>query len=225
MLNYKSISWLQGSFNIHLIALCCISFVVVSAFLLFDLDERFYPKQTQHAASIDYSEANQTIIPEPVLQTEISNKESIPKPAPKQVSPRIQNEPKSRLIELESRQFTLNLSGEAYVAGMLKDANLILKLEPIKGTELQNFKVIESRLILDGTGVPITGISAELDQRMITLEFTGNNVGKFSISGTLDEPILDDANNKQNVVIQDQDFYLLKREMPYRLDLIGTLSS
>jgi hypothetical protein len=90
---------------------------------------------------------------------------------------------------------------------------------------LQNFKVIESRLILDGTGVPITGIFAQIDQRMITLDFTANNVGKFSILGALDESILGDSNDKQNVVIQDQDFYLLKKEVPYRLNLIGTLAS
>lgn len=205
--------------------MCCIAFVTVSAFLLFDLDEKFYPPSTIHAASIDYDEANQTIIPESTIQTKTITQEPIAKPAPKQVQARVQNEPKSRLLELESKQFTLNLRGEAYVAGMLKDTNLILKLEPVKGTSLQNFKIIDSRLILDGAGVPITGIFAEIDQKMITLDFNANNVGKFSIFGTLDESILDDANDKQNVVLEDQDFYLLKKEMPYRLNLVGTMIS
>jgi hypothetical protein len=200
--------------------------VIVSAFLLFDLDEKFYPKPTIHAASIDYAEApNQTITLEPVMFAEPVSQEPIaPKSAPKQIQ-RVQSEPKSRLIELESKQFALNLSGEAHVTGMLKGANLILKLEPVKGTGLQDFKIVESRLILDGTGVPVTGISAKIEQTKITLDFTANNVGKFSISGILDETMLDDANNKQNVVLQDQDFYLLKKEMPYRLNLIGTLAS
>jgi hypothetical protein len=199
---------------------------MVSAFMLFDLDERFYPQSTIHAASIDYTEApNQTITPEFVISAEPVNEEPIaPKSAPKQVQ-RVQSEPKSRLIELESKQFTMNLNGEAHVAGMLKDANLILKLEPIKGTGLQDFQIVESRLILDGAGVPITGISAKIEQTKITLDFTANNVGKFSMSGILDEIILDDTNDKQNVILEDQDFYLLKKEMPYRLNLIGTLAS
>jgi hypothetical protein len=198
----------------------------VSAFLLFDLDEKFYPRPTMHAASIDYTEApNQTISPEPVISAEPVNQEPIaPKSTPKQVQ-RVQSEPKSRLIELESEQFTLNLSGEAHVAGMLKGANLILKLEPVKDTDLQDFRIVESRLILDGAGVPITGVFAKIEQTKIRLDFTANNVGKFSISGILDETILDDTNNKQNVVLEDQDFYLLKKEMPYRLNLIGTLAS
>ncbi len=199
----------------------------MSAFLLLDLDERFYQQPRGHASSIDYIETpNQTLVPEPIVSTEIIFQEStVQKSAPKQVQARVQNEPKSRLFEMESKQFTLNLSGKAHVIGMIKDANLVLKLEPVRGTDLQDFRITESRLILDGTGVPITGISAKIDRTKITLDFTANNVGKFSISGILDESMLDDTNNKQNVVIQDQDFYLLKKEMPYRLNLIGTLAS
>lgn len=198
----------------------------MSAFVLFDLDEKFYPTKTGHAANIDYVEApNKTMVPEYVMPETVYQEPIAPKPAPKQVQARVQDEPKSRLAELESKQFTLNLSGEAYVTGMLKAANLVLKLEPVKGTNLQDFRVIESRLILDGVGVPITGISAKIDRTKITLDFTANNVGRFSISGILDGTILDDANDKQNVVLEDQDFYLIKKELPYRLNLIGTMTS
>jgi hypothetical protein len=210
-----------------LIALCSIAFVVVSAFLIFELDEKFYPKPTEHAASIDYTETpNQTIIPEPITEPALAiepsptMQKSMPNPAPK-----AQVAPKSRLVELEQKQFQLNLSGEAFVSGMLKKANLLLKLEPIPGTGLKQFKVVESRLILDGTGVAIVSTGATINDTILTLDFTANNVGLFSISGTLDNNILDDANNKQTVTIHDQNFYLVKKEMPYRLNLVGTLSN
>lgn len=210
-----------------MIALCSIAFVVVAAFLLFDLDDKFYPKSTEHAASIDYIETpNKTLIPEPsdesVLAMESPN--TLQKPASKS-APKAQVEPKSRLSELEGKQFQLNLSGEAFVSGMLKETNLILKLEPIQGTSLKQFKVVESRLILDGAGVAIVSTGATIDDTAMTLDFTANNIGPFSISGTLDENILDDANSRQTVTIQDQNFYLVKKEMPYRLNLIGTLSN
>ncbi len=199
----------------------------MSAFLIFDLDEKFYPKPTGHAASIDYTETpNPTMIHESVAESSLALEPTptIQKSMPKSV-PKIQIEPKSRLAELEQKQFQLNLSGEAFVSGMLKKANLLLKLEPIQGTGLKQFKVVESRLILDGTGVAIVSTGATINDTVLTLDFTANNVGPFSISVTLDNNILDDANNKQTVTMKDQNFYLVKKEMPYRLNLMGTLSS
>lgn len=207
-----------------MIAVCCIAFVVVSAFLVFDLDSKFYPISKQHAASIDYTETpNQTLIPEsiPVVSESHIQKKS----TPKQSIPRVQSEPKSRLLELESKQFQLTLSGDAYVSGMVKKANLALKIAPIRGTNLEQFQIIESRMILDNSGVSITGTGAKIQGRIITLDFTAKNIGAFSISGIMDESILDDANNKQSVILEDQDFYLVKKETPYRLNLIGTLSN
>lgn len=199
----------------------------MSALLIFELDEKFYPKPTEHAASIDYTETpNPIIIPEPITESALAMEpaptiqKSMPTPAPK-----VQVAPKSRLAELEQKQFQLNMSGEAFVSGMLKKANLLLKLEPIQGTGLKQFKVVESRLILDGTGVAITSTGATINDTILTLDFTANNVGTFSISGTLDNDVLDDANNKQTVTMKDQNFYLVKKEIPYRLNLVGTLSN
>lgn len=211
-----------------MIAVCCIAFVIVAAFLVFDLDSKFYPAPKQHAASIDYTETpNQTLIPESIPESVpvVSESHIQEKPTPKQSIPRVQSEPKSRLLELESKQFLLNLSGDAYVSGMVKKANLILKLAPIRGTNLEQFQIIESRIILDNSGVSVTGTGAKIQGQIITLDFVAQKVGAFSISGIMDESILDDANNKQSVILEDQDFYLVKKETPYRLNLIGTLSS
>ena len=211
-----------------MIAICCIAFVIVSAFLVFDLDSKFYPTSKQHAASIDYIETpNQTLIPESIPEPipVVSKSHIQEKSTPKQSIPRVQSEHKSRLLELESKQFQLNLSGDAYVSGMVKKANLTLKLAPIRGTNLEQFQIIDSRMILDNSGVSVTGTGAKIQGRIITLDFTAKNIGTFSISGIMDESILDDANNKQSIILEDQDFYLVKKETPYRLNLIGTLSS
>lgn len=199
----------------------------MSAFLIFDLDDKFYPRPREHAASMDYTEApNQTLVPvvEPTIESApvISEKQVQQAPTP-QV--RLQNEPKSRLFELEQKQFQINLSGDAYVSGMVKKASLTIKMTPIKGTNLQKFQIVESRMILDNSGVSITGTGVQIIGQKITMDFTANNVGAFSISGILDSAILEDANNKQNVILEDQNFYLVKKETPYRLNLIGTLTS
>lgn len=195
---------------------------MAAAFLIFDLDSKFYPTPKPHASTIDYSEATKTIIQEPVeitpLQTTI-----IPKKADLPV--RAQNEPKSRLNELENKEFSLNLSGDAYVSGMVKKTTLTLKMQPIKGTNLQEFKIVDSRLVLDSSGVSISGTTLQIIQKDIVIEFVSDKFGKFIIRATLDEPILSDTNNKQGVSVVDQNFYLINKETPYRLNLVGTMSS
>lgn len=212
---------MQGSFNVHLIGLTCVVFVVATAFLIFDLDSKFYPAPKSHASTIDYSETTKTIIPEP---TETVSPQTVtPKKA--ELPARIQNEPKSRLNDLENKEFSLNLSGDAYVSGMVKKTTLTLKLQPIKGTGLQEFEILDSRLVLDSSGVSISGTALQIDEQDIAIEFISDTFGKFVIRATLDEPVLSDTNNKQSVLVKDQKFYLINKETPYRLNLIGTLSN
>lgn len=213
---------MQGSFNVHLIGLTCVVFVAAAAFLIFDLDSKFYPTPTSHASTIDYSETTKTIIQEP---TEIIPQQT-PTITPKkaELPARIQNEPKPRLNDLENKEFSLNLSGDAYASGMVKKTTLILKLQPIKGTNLQEFKILDSRLVLDSSGVSISGTTLQISQKDIAIEFVSDKSDKFIIRATLDEPILSDTNNKQGVSVKDQNFYLINKEVPYRLNLVGTLS-
>lgn len=214
---------MQGSFNVHLIGLTCVVFVAAAAFLIFDLDSKFYPTPTSHASTIDYSETTKTIIQEP---TEIIPQQT-PTITPKkaELPARIQNEPKPRLNDLENKEFLLNLSGDAHMSGMIKKATLTLKLQPIKGTNMQEFKILDSRLVLDSSGISISGTSLKINEKDIAIEFISDTFGKFVIQATLDEPILSDTNNKQSVSVKDQNFYLINKDMPYRLNLIGTLSS
>lgn len=207
----------------HLIGLSCVVFVAAAAFLIFDLDSKFYPVPKQHVSTIGYDETTKTIIPEPV---EIILPQTIPvAPKKAELPVRVQNEPKSRLNELENKEFLLNLSGDAHVSGMVKKTTITLKLQPIKGTNLQEFKILDSRLVLDSSGVSISGTTLKIDEKNITIEFVSDTFGKFVIRATLDESILSDTNNKQSVLVEDQNFYLINKETPYRLNLIGNLSS
>ncbi|MGQ0605460.1 MAG: hypothetical protein ACT4OD_00690 [Candidatus Nitrosotenuis sp.] len=220
---------MQGSFNTHLIGLSCIVFVVVAAFLIFDLQEKFYPVLKPYTVTIDYTETKKTMIAEPKELAEVSLQNTVLMPLQKQVfkSVRAENEPKSRLSELENKEFSLYLGGDAYlgISGVAKKANLALNLVPIKGTNLEQFQVLDSRLLLDNSGVSISGTGVEIEDRNVTLKFVSDTVGEFVIRATLDESILDDTNNKQSVFLEDQNFYLIKKEMPYRINMFGTLSS
>lgn len=207
----------------HLIGLSCVVFVAAAAFLIFDLDSKFYPVPKQHVSTIGYDETTKTIIPEPA---EITLPQTIPiAPKKAELSVRVQNEPKSRLNDLENKEFSLNLSGDAHVSGMVKKTTITLKLQPIKGTNLQEFKILDSRLVLDSSGVSISGTTLKIDEKNITIEFVSDTFDKFIIRATLDESILSDTNNKQSVLVEDQNFYLINKETPYRLNLIGNLSS
>ena len=208
-----------------MIAICSISFVVVAAFLLFDLDDKFSPMSaSQYSANIDYTETpNQTIThePEPKLETA----KTIPKAEPaKPIIPKIPSQ-KPALDDLESKQFVLDLSGDARpgLSNMAKKASLTLKMLPVKGTNLKEFSIVESRLLIDGSSAPVSGIGAKLDDKTMTVDFAADKTKKFTVTITLDEKILDDKNNKQNAVLQDQDFYLMNKGTPYKVNLTGTL--
>ena len=206
-------------------------FVVAAAFLIFNLDDKIYPHHTGgYASSANYSdEPNHVLVAEPTPMPAPAQKQ-IPiqevKPIPKQTV-RISDAPKSRLPELEEKAFSLDISGDAHlgVSSITKQASLSLNLIPIKGTKLQEFEISDARLLLDGSAMPIIGTGAHIDGAKISLDFLSESIGKFSISGTLDVPILDDTNDKQSITIDDQNFYLAKKDVPYRLQMSGTLSS
>lgn len=75
------------------------------------------------------------------------------------------------------------------------------------------------------SGVSISGTTLQIIQKDIVIEFVSDKFGKFIIRATLDEPILSDTNNKQGVSVVDQNFYLINKETPYRLNLVGTMST
>lgn len=217
-----------------MIALSCLAFVVAAAFLIFDLDEKLYPNSdNQYAATIDYTETpNHTIIEEPTpmissIEPPVTQKQTIETKHSQKITSRTESEPKSRLFELENKKFSLDASGDAYLgtSGVSKKASLTLKLIPIKGTVLQEFQISDARLFLDGSGIGIVGVGAKTDNTKLTLEFLSETIGKFTIDVTLDEKLLDDTNNKQSILIEDQKFYLVNKEMPYRLQMSGTLGS
>lgn len=221
---------MQG-FNSHLIGISCIIVVLTASFWVFNLGEKFFPVTIkQEIQSVELQTEKQQVIedtPMPEASADSTQVQiEIPKQRKELVRPEI-NQEEIRLDELEKKEFSLELHGTARLGttSISKDAALIIKLSPISGTNLQIFEIVDARLLLDSSAISIKSISATIQGKDVVLTFVSENVASFEIKATLDEQILADKNNKQNVVLQDQLFYLIKKETPYRLDMSGTLSS
>lgn len=127
---------------------------------------------------------------------------------------------------LEKREFQLNLSGTYYTGSpnTSKPASLAMKIHPIQGTNLENFEVIEAKIMFDNSRISIENPSISIKGNDVLMTFT-SAVGSFVIKGTLDESVLSDKNNKQTMVIQNQLFYLAQKDIPYHIDMAGFLSN
>jgi len=135
--------------------------------------------------------------------------------------------PVSRLESLEKREFHLSVSGTYYAGSpsASKPASLEMKIRPTLGTNLENFEVIEAKMMFNNSGIPIAHPSITITGNDVFLTFVSDTVGSFVIRGTLDESILSDKNDKQTIVIDDQLFYLAQKDMPYHIDMTGIVSS
>lgn len=205
--------------------------MLTASFWVFNLGEKFFPVTIkQEIQSVELQTEKQQVIedtPMPEASADSTQVQiEIPKQRKELVRPEI-NQEEIRLDELEKKEFSLELHGTARLGttSISKDAALIIKLSPISGTNLQIFEIVDARLLLDSSAISIKSISATIQGKDVVLTFVSENVASFEIKATLDEQILADKNNKQNVVLQDQLFYLIKKETPYRLDMSGTLSS
>ncbi|MGQ0771796.1 MAG: hypothetical protein ACT4NT_03375 [Nitrososphaerota archaeon] len=204
--------------------------MLTASFWVFNLGEKFFPVTKQEISSVEFQMGKQQVIedtPMPEASADSTQAQiQIPKQHKEPIRPAINRE-ETRLDELEKKEFSLELHGTARLAttSISKDAALTVKLSPVLGTNLQSFEIVDARLLLDSSAVSIKSISATIHGRDVVMTFVSENVASFEIKATLDESILVDKNNKQNVVLQDQLFYLIKKETPYRLDMGGTLSS
>jgi hypothetical protein len=136
-------------------------------------------------------------------------------------------ESKSRLAELESKEFRLDLRGTALLGSshISKDVSMTLKMRPVPGSNLEAFSVYDAKLVLASTAIDMKNVRAEVTGQKMSLTVVSDSVGTFVIVVNLDEPILTDNNNRQNVSAENQLFYLVNKDLPYKLNLGGTLSS
>ena len=201
------------------------------AFWGFGLAEKIMP-QEKISQIIDVPSNNQTasITKNPVFSSASADVESkdTPKPVSEKKPSKIEKtRPVSNLELLEKREFQLTLSG-IYYAGApsaSKPAYLEMKLRPISGSNLENFEVIEAKMTFDNLRIPIENLSVSIRGNDALMTFTSDAVSTFVIKGTLDEPVLSDKNNRQTLVIQNQLFYLAQKDVPYHIDMTGTLSN
>lgn len=152
-----------------------------------------------------------------------------PKPSSEKKPSKMENaaKPVSNLDLLEKKEFQLSLSG-IYYAGSpsaSKPAYLTVRLHPVAGSNLESFEVIEAKMTFDNSRIPVKISSVSIKGTDVLITFASDAVGSFVVKGTLDDPVLSDTNSKQTIVIQNQLFYLAQKDVPYHIDLAGTLST
>lgn len=206
---------------------------LVSAFWLFDLEDKLFPHSvSQKTSNAEYAmpqqAAQKTTVEQPtavdVGQTQIPEKS----PAlEKKIRMQQSLEPASRLPELENNEFRLDLRGTAFLGNshISKDAAMTLKMKPVPGSNLEAFSVYDAKFVLAGTAIDMKNVRAEIFGQKLSLTVVSDSVGTFVIVANLDVPILADNNNRQNVTVENQLFYLVNKDLPYKIDLSGTLSS
>lgn len=151
------------------------------------------------------------------------------KPAPekKQAMVDATAKPASNLEVLEKKEFRISLSGTYYAGSpsASKPASLDVVARPVSGSSLENFEVVDAKMAFDSLRVFLKNPSLVIKGTQVTMTFTSDAVGPFVVKGTLDDAVLSDKNNKQALVIQNQVFYLEQKDIPYRVDMTGTVSS
>jgi hypothetical protein len=215
-----------------LIGVCSIIAVSIVAFWGFGLAEKIMPQEKipqiadiltdNHHASITKNQILSSVSADVESK---STSEMISEKKPSTIERTIK--PVPRLESLEKREFQLNLSGTYYAGSpsASKPARLEMKILPISGASLESFEVIEAKIMFDNSRIPFEPPSIAITGTDVLLTFASDIVGSFVIKGTLDEPILSDKNNKQTLVIQNQLFYLAQKDLPYHIDMTGTVSN
>lgn len=224
-------SWLQIRNNPHLIGICSIVAVSIIAFWGFGLADKIMSQdKIPQIADVMSGNPSESITQSPILSAsaDVESKntsEMIYEKKPSESERTIK--PVSRLESLEKRKFQLNLSGMYYAGSpsASKPASLEMKIRPILGTNLENFEVIEAKMMFDNSGIPIVSLSITITGNDVLLTFASDAVNSFVIKGTLDESILSDKNDKQTIVIENQLFYFAQKDLPYHIDMTGIMSN
>lgn len=226
--------------NPHLIGICSIAIVSVVAFWGFGLAEKIIPqvtttqitapdtnRPTYMTKSTALSSADAEL-KSPTLSSADAELKNTPKPIYEKKPSMIERtaKPVSQLELLERKEFQLNLSGTYYAGSpsTSKPVALEMKIRPIPGANLENFEIIEAKLTFDNSRVSIKNPSITIKGNSVLMTFTSYASISSVIAGTLDEPILSNKNDKQTLVIQNQLFYLSQKDIPYHIDMTGTLS-
>ena len=211
----------------NLIGVCSIAIVSVIAFWAFGIGEKIiqHEKNSENDHTTISNSAVSVIEKTPMISPASAD------PEPQHMSPiiskkkqdTIQNDKSDLSDKSTKNQFRLSLSGTYYAGSpnLSKPANLEIIFRSASSTNLDSFVILETKMVLGNLGIQLKNPSIVIKGTDIQIIF--DSVGSFVIKGTLDESILKD--NKQTVVITNQLFYLAQKDLPYHLDMTGTLSS
>ncbi|MEM4253677.1 MAG: hypothetical protein QXE84_09170 [Candidatus Nitrosotenuis sp.] len=166
---------MQGKPNVHHVGVALIVASAISAFWVFGFEDKMFARTT----IVNEIQTPESLISETYgVQSPDVSLSSNPTSSSSNDFPRSsyggldkfttldrtvqqQRSEKSRLSEFEAKEFKLEMNGTAPVSPstMLKDASLLMKMRPVAGMNLEEFKVSEARLILDSTAMSLNLIT------------------------------------------------------------------
>lgn len=168
----------------HLISITFIALSLICAFWAFGIAEKFSVRKMQSGenpqpVALLESHIEQTAHAD--LQSEVDLPQestsvsrtiaTVERPQPSQKSE------KSRLLELESKEFRLEMRGTTLVSHstISKDAVLSVKMRPVSGTNLEEFSVSDAKLVLGSTAMQL---------KILTVKIINNDVVMTMMSGS-----------------------------------------
>ncbi len=233
--------------NYNLVAILSISAILVAGIWIFGFDdELFGTKQITHDS---VSQPIQQPLPNPPSPTTTENRpaESLQtkpietKSEPQPVVTKTTDEPKpigeqttskeelNPISLLQTKEFALDAEGTAWegAPSTSKAADIELKLIPIEGTKLEKFDVSDGKIVIGITGISFDKGTAEIKGTTITISSVNDDSLDpfFTITGTLDEPILADKDNAQKVTFSNQLIFFGKKDesTPHHFNASGEL--
>ncbi len=132
-----------------------------------------------------------------------------------------------RIELLEERLFELSGSGTGWEGArhLSKFTTIKLKLEPIAGTELTEFRIMSGMLSYGGIGISLEEGKVSIEQNIFLIEIEHDEATDpyLTMTAKIIGSILDD--NKIELDFEDQLLYLVKEDKtPIHLDLKTTLT-
>ncbi|TBR08580.1 MAG: hypothetical protein EPO62_06785 [Candidatus Nitrosotenuis sp.] len=226
--------------NYQHLAILAIAAVLVAGIWIFGFDDELFGTKPIKSP-IPQPVQQKSVVQNPTItqKTPSENLQSKPDATPtekpavmpeqKQVIQYATNKDPDLTDSLENSKFELDVDGTAYEGSpsLAKHAEITLKLMPIKGTKLEKFDVSDGRMIIGDGSVSFDTGTAEVKGTTISISVIHDDSLDpfFTITGTLDEPILSNKDSTQKVSFSDQLVYLGNKDdsTPHHFDVSGKL--
>lgn len=146
-----------------------------------------------------------------------TNNESDPNPKlteyrnQKEIESKVKSELESKLKRFEKEDFQIKGTGNAWEGAphISKQAQINLKLEPVKGAALTQFEITEGKITIGDSTFNFKSGTVEINDSEIFVNIlaNGNSFPFANMRGTIDSPVID-SNYKSSVKFENQLFYM-----------------